>query len=326
MGYQTIQRVRQWVEPGLGNNDPGKVLDAINRIRREWYSWYAKTQLFLDAIECFELQCFYTDCQKCTDTYVGVTLPRDFAAVEAMWYERRPVKLHNRWRQWHSGISPECVCGLQKFEEGDDYSTERDMAPGMCTKLRIVALDPADEGKKFVLRGIDAVMGEREVEFALSRRPQLTEFPFKAITRRGGVSKEVTVGRVLLAEESGRVLSMYDPGETVPAYKRIRITGVPAGCQFVNIRAARQYVELFDEFDVVETDNQPAWEAMARYLRINRKTDRSRDDLQSEASYLGQAREMLLGDKSRVEGKTAAGNVRIPVPQFNRLNRSRRCW
>lgn len=328
MPYALVRSAKEWLVSALGTNDDAALIEAMNVIRREWYGWYQGMSFAVDAEECFEVQSFALDCNRCQDCYRGVTLPRDFAAVEAMWFDDRPVKLYDRWRQWHNGITPYCECGLSKDDIGDDFPTERDIVCGQATRLRVLALDSRDIGAPLLIRG-QSIDGDREQSFILSDVPQMTDLPFCSLARRGGISKAVTKGVVIIAEESGRILSRLAPDETVPSYKRIRINGLPAGQQFVNIRAARQYVQLFDDMDVVETDNQPAWESMGRYLRINRKQDRTRDDIASENNYLGKARELLLGDKSRNLGKSTRGELKIATPRIgmHALNRTRsRRW
>ncbi len=320
MGLALLSQAKNWISSAYASADPDVLTEAVNAIRRELYAWYSEMNLFVTAEECFEVQRFCEDCRSCAETYRGITLPREFAAVEAMWFDSRPVKLFDRWRQFQQGMKSACDCGLSKYDMGDDFATERDIAQ-RCY-LRIMALMPDDLGKKLVLRG-KTIHGDAEIEVCLSHKPQLTELPWLSIDRAGGVSKDVTKGRVLIAEDNGRILSIYAPDETCPAYKRVKITGLPSDCQHVLIRSARNYVEVFDDKDVVEHDNQRAWEAMARALRIDRKQDRSRDDIQSQAIYISQAKAMLLGDKSRAEGKSARTDLRISTPKLQNYSLGR---
>lgn len=315
MGYALASTVKRWITSAAGTNDSVDLMERINAIRREWYAWYQSLNLFVDVEECFEVQQFCLDCNACHDTYAGVTLPRYFAAVEAMWFNDFPVRLNGRWRQWHEGIGPYCDCRLQKDDVGYNFPSERDLMPARPSAIRALCFNAADVGKKLVIRGMTP-LGEQERTIALHTTPQETDVPFISLARPGGIVKETTAGRVAITDNTGRILSFYDPTETVPAYSRIKISGITGAHPFVNIRAARQYVEVADDLDVCETDNQRAWEAMARYLRLNRKSDRTREDLQSEGAYLIQARELLLGDKARQQGKATRTDLRFKTPSF----------
>ena len=313
MHYALLSQAQQWISAAYGTTDAAVLLEAVNAIRREWYAWFESTQLFVDIEECFEVQKFAFDCNDSRKCYRGITLPFGWESPSAIWFNDRPVQLFDRWRVWQNGIDSPRDCGLSKFDVADTFPTERDLSPGVPAKLTVTALDARDVGKKVVIRGTSIFNAPFQQEFELSLQPQATTYELRALAQPGGFVKGVTEGRVVLAVEGGRVLSIYSPAEQVPSYKRIRIEGLPDGCQHVNIRAARRYIELFDPFDVVESDNQVAWASMARALRLNQKSERTQQDMQSEAAYRTQCRGMLLGDKSRTEGKSTVTDVAFEV-------------
>lgn len=325
MGYSSFQQAKEFVAAGYGECNKEILGEVVNAIRQHWYNWYQEVALFMDAIECFCVQRFCVDCNNCRDSYRGVTLPREFQTVEAMWFNDFAVNLRSEWREWQNGITPECDCRLQKIDIPGSFSTFADLLPGRPSRLSVFATHPDDAGKKFTIQGEDAGGVPRVEQVVLAMGGVGTEWPFRSINNRGGIMKEVTKGRVLLTDESGRKLGVYEPDETVPTYRRIKITGLSDDCSAVNIRAARRYYPLYDDFDVVETDNRMAFDSMARYLRLFRRSDKDGAALTSEKNYLLTAKAMILGEKAREKGKSTNTEVRIAVPHFygKRLKRTR---
>jgi hypothetical protein len=182
--------------------------------------------------------------------------------------------------------------------------------------LRAVCYRQEDIGKALIVRGMrsDNIPFEWSVKLAIG--VQESPFSVLSIDPRGGVIKDPTCGRVTLAEDNGRLLGLYEPDETVPAYRRIKITGLPDDCAVVNLRCARRYFPLYGDDDVVETDNQPAWDDMARYLRIHLRADRSPADIQAENNHLTTAKAHMEGDQSRDIGKATQSEVTIATPYF----------
>lgn len=324
MAYATLSQVKEFVRAGYGDcGDDATLIEVINAIRQEWYYWYAEISLFMDAVECFEVHRFCFDCNRCQDTYLGVTLPRECQQVEAMWHNDFPVTLRSGWREYQEGMSMECDCRLQKFDLPGAFSTIRDIDSGNPVQLIALATHPEDVGKVLKVRGTDSGMVPRSIEIPLSLAPTSAPDPFRTIDPRGGVIKPVTKGRVLLMDGAGRIYGRYEPDETVPTYRRIRITGLPGDCSHVNIRASRRFFPLYGEDDVVESDNRPAFDAMARYLRLNRRTDKDSASMAAERDFLGKAKAMLTGEKSREIGKGTSGNLKMQTAVFrgHRLNR-----
>lgn len=325
MSYALFSKAKGWVSNGYGTCDDITLTEITNAIRQFFYSWYAELPVALDADECFQVQTFCVDCNRCDDVYRGITLPRHIETVEAMWFNNYTVQLFDRWRTWQQGMGEPHECNLAKYDVGHAFPTERDLIPNQPRVLWVKPMNSADRGKTVTIRGTAITGSPFEETLTLGAEPVKTTLPLRSIAKPGGVVKEPTVGRVIIGEDDGRILSYYAPDETVPAYTRIKITGLPAGCQFVNIRAARRFVELFDDFDVVETGNQNVWEAMARYLRLSKKPVKDADELRSMASDLSLAQKLMLGDKSRQTGKSTQADVRIMTPQLSRRT-LRRTW
>lgn len=321
MNQAPASEVIEWLKEPSAECDRAKLFDILNDARARFYNFYDTLPLF-EITQCFEVQRFCVSCDACHDTYKGITLPRDFQTVEAMWLNSIPVQLFSSWREWQRGLSAECSCGLSKVDLPGLFSTERDMLPGTASRLQVVASSPEDTGKKVVLRGVDVVGRNFTTELVLSEKPAFTELAVKGITGGNGFSKERTRGTVSLSTEEGRLLSLYGPDETMPGYKRIKISGLgnsgyPAGCvSHVNIRGARRYFPIYRDEDPVETDNRTAFQEVARFLRINAKQSKDGNDLKAAAYHLTQARQALLGDKSREVGKSTRTDLRFTAPSI----------
>lgn len=324
MGYTTFQTAKSWIAEAWGQCNDDSLGDALNRIREQLYNMYADLPLFLDAVECFRVHRFCLDCNTCSQSYLGFTLPRECQTIEAMWYNDWPVALRSSWREFQVGIAPECDCRLQKFDVPGFFSLAIDLPHNRATHIQLVALNPADYGKRIVIRGEDSAGRPYSEEFRLAERPVRSSIGLKFINPQGGVIKEVTNGRVLLMDDDSRIYGQYEPDETVPSYKRVKVVGLPSGCDVVNVRCARRYFPLHGPDDVVETDNRSALDSMARYLRIYTKSDKSREDLSIEKDHLATARAHLFGQLSREVGKATRQDVRIVTPpiNFKRLRRT----
>lgn len=310
MNYELAGTVLDWIEKPSNECDRTKLFDVLNRIRERMYMMYSKVPLF-DLTECFEVQRFCLDCNNCHNVYLGVTLPRDYQNIEAMWFNDLPVELFSSWREWQHGISSPCECGLAKYDLPGSYSTERDIFPAYPKKIGAHLSNPADAGKKVTIRGKDAEGVERVEVLTLKASPQFTTHELRSIAKGTGVTKARTAGSVLLADEDGRVLSKYAPDETVPGYRRIKITGLNNCDRRVNIRGSRRFFPVYNETDVVETNNRMAFEELARFLRINDQQNKSGSDLQAAAGHMAQAMNALLGEKSRDTGKATNTSLNV---------------
>ena len=332
MGYTLFSTAKSWCAPGYGDCDPKKLADVVNRIREHFYNWYQTLELFMDAAECFRLQRFASDCQddRCNEFYRGITLPRHMQQVEAMWLNNYPVKLRSEWREYQTGMTGECDCRLEKYDVPGRFSTAIDINRRYPKRLKVRAFDPADAGKRFAVRGTASTGQPVVEEFKLSTDVQESQWEFAAIDQEAGIIKELTAGRVALVDDDGKLLSIYEPDEEVPAYRRIKITGMDESCDVVNIRASRRYFKLYGDDEAVEIDSEVAFDAMARYLKLYQMSSKTSESLKQEKDYYATAFNMLTGAKSRERGKATQANVVIATPQFgggrtlNRMGSTRR--
>lgn len=323
MNYTTFKQAKAFCSPGYGQCDDDALAEVVNTIRRHWYNWYQQVHLFIDAIGCFRVQRFCLDCNDCNLAYAGVTLPRDFQTVEAAWWNDWPLHLKSEWWEFQHGISHECDCRILKSDVPGSFSTVADILPNAPVQLLIAIENRADVGKRLKIRGTGSGGQPVSIEVVLSMQPQQTVEFFSSIAHRGGIVKDVTAGRVTLMDATGRIYGRYEPDETVPTYRRIKLAGLRDKCDVVNIRAARKFFPVVGDDDVVEMDNQPAWDAMARYLRSFRMADKTGGALQAEQNYLATAKAMIFGDVAREQGGGTQAELTIRTPKFGGRNLTR---
>lgn len=313
--YCLLSQAREFVRAGSGECSKDALTDIVNRIRRDFYNWHSEVQLFVDVVEAFAVQNFCTSPEG-GERFSGITLPREMATIESMWWNDWPITLRSSWREWQAGISPCCDCGLQKFDLPGYFSTALDLIPGHPQKVRFQCYNAADVGKTVIIRGVSISGAPFQERCTLSISPKETSVALSSIDRQGGVIKDVTLGRVALSEANGRILGMYEPDETVASYRRVKISGLRAWCDHVNVRAARRYFPLVDDNDVVETDNAPAFDSMARYLRSYQNSSKTSEDLRIEKDHWTTARGHILGEKSRELGKSTRAEIKVVTPSM----------
>lgn len=332
--YCSLEIAKGFVRPGSGECDDAKLTEIVNKIRRQMMNWYSEVALFVDVVECYCLQRYCADTSGKGEWFNGITLGRECAAIEAMWVNSWPVTLRSSWREWQNALSPHsehgCEHGIQKYDLPGFFSTFADLIPGQPKRVRFRCDSPQDVGKKITVRGMTPAGVRCEYQMTLSTSPMETPEMLSSIDQQGGIVKDLTVGQVTLADSDGRLLGLYSPDETVPSMKRVKITGHHQGCGSINVRSARRYYPVYCNTDVVETDNQPAWDAMARYLRSFERADKTSDDVKVENNYLASARGHVLGDRAREEGKGTKADLKIAtpgiVPMRMRLSTMRQGW
>lgn len=268
MSQTSFGTLLKWIERPFNTTverDREFLVDQANRLREKMYNLYMQYEVAVDVEECFEVQDFCR-CGQCEESYNGITLPSYMNTVEAAWFSKEPISLYSKWREAKVGIKPSADCRLAIYDMPGFYPTERDMSPcGCLDTIQFLCKSPQDNGKKIIFTYNDEA-GEQHTEEVVLRSSGWipAEFPVKSIKSiilptqlRGGVSVRQANG--------GRILSEYAPHESVPSYRRIKVTGVPKGCVVV-IRASRKFTPLYEDHDIVETANRDAIEDGARHL------------------------------------------------------------
>ena len=98
MQQALVSDVLPWLIEPSGDCDNTKLLVWLNSARERMFQLYSEIALF-EITQCFEVQSFCVDCNDCANVYSGVTLPREFQTVEAMWFNDLPVELFSSWRE-----------------------------------------------------------------------------------------------------------------------------------------------------------------------------------------------------------------------------------
>jgi len=313
MGYATLGQMLQWLEKPAGKtvkDNRCELVELANRIRQHFYLLYEDLPLFMDGEECITVEEFPLDC-NCKETYMGITLPDEYQTVEAIWKNDVPIKMFDKWREYRDGVQSTCSCELAMWDIENFFPTERELICGKCSYVKMLVRNPADVGKTAIIHYIDSNDQDRTDEILLTQDYVRTSSWVKRINPRGGVILPPhMVGAVIIADEGGRILSEYPPNITVPAYRRMKLTGVCCGDQ-VLVKASRRFRPLYFDTDVIETDNRLAIEEAARYFRYN---DNTQADLQYEAkaaTHSANAKFYLLGEKSRQRGKATISNINL---------------
>lgn len=327
MGYTTFKNLCQWVAEAVNKDaviNRKSVVSLANLTRQHIYLLYAEVQTVVDVESCFEVQSFPAECNQCEEDYIGVTLPHDMQNVEVCWRNNRPAQLFSKWRESVMGIQKSESCRVQVFDLGSIFPTERDH--GATCKLMVKANLRDDIGKVFNITYINHEGVRVEQNIKLTLEYQQTRDPVKSIIRPGGiVLPEGRVGGISLSSNE-KIISIYSPYESaVPAYKRVKITGVNCGDQ-VLIKSARRYVPLFFDADVTEVDNALAVREIAKGIFFGDAKQAQAGWEQKSEFHLARGKKYLIGEQSRDQGKNVIRQFFVGGRQVNRsgLNRRRR--
>lgn len=199
--------------------------------------WWGSTQL---AQFCVQASCG----QAC------IVLPREVAVVEAASLNGTPVNVQNMWGQFirphvpsacggcDSGFTCRCGCGCGVPQLQDDGLVPTFGVTAAGDTIRFYPAQAADVGKKIVVQGNDAngIWVRSVIDGVVQDGEQVTlALPFAetvntwAVGAPTAVYKEVTAYRVLAfatdADDNERQIADYQPDETDPAYRRMRLVG-----------------------------------------------------------------------------------------------------
>jgi len=233
----------------------------------------------------------YSEVAFCVDNSC-ITLPRQIANVEAVAVCGTPIPIRGSWFQFlQSGPGPGDDCGnnnscsgscggLSWNQKAGDFCAYRDII-GTNKKIKVYCDVPETAGAKITLRGynedgnwirtqVGGVWIDGEQVSLNSATPQLTTNFFSSLA---SVQKPATNGTVRLYEydtdlTTQRDIAVYEPDETNPAYRRVRITGLPSqGCcgesedcteAKVTVMAKLEFIPVSKDTDWLLIGNIPA--------------------------------------------------------------------
>jgi hypothetical protein len=308
MGYVTFKQFIQWVAEGAKKNaqtNRPSLVTLANLVRQHIHLIYNEVQMTTDKQACFIVQCFPVDCNDCSNTYFGVTLPADMEGVEAAWRNKRPITMFGRWREATPGIGMQDEsCRLQIIDMQNLFPTELEPnfhAP-CCLMVRADRVE--DKGKPFRIKYLNHDGEQVDEEIILDVSYKATRDPVKQIIRPAGIIlPEDRKGSITLARSDTRnPISVYSPFESqVPAYKRLKVTGVCEGDQ-INIKASAKYVPLFFDHDVAEFDNELAIRELAKMQMYRDNDDPTSGYARLAMQAETQAKKYLIGQQSKQAG------------------------
>lgn len=266
--------------------------------------------------------------------YPYFTLPRGVARVTATNLCKKPVLLRNQFYEYldfGNGIRPLGCCSsacenLGAWDRGQ-VITFLDIAPPNKI-LRVFLTDASDVGKRVFISGKDAFGNIVYSQDGLNRvTGEFVEIvsPFADSTNQwtelSGIQKDITNGPVQFFEVDtvtgdDRLILQMEPGETVAAYRRYFINGLPQNCcggtQIqVSALVKLDYVPVAVDTDYLIISNLSALkeECMAIRMQEMDSTEAKRGALAHHAAAL----RLLAGELDHQIGKE---RIAITVPIF----------
>lgn len=266
--------------------------------------------------------------------YPYFTLPRGVARVTATNLCKKPVLLRNQFYEYldfGNGIRPLGCCSttcenLGTWDRGQ-VVTFFDIAPPNKI-LRVFLTDASDVGKRVFISGKDAFGNIVYSQDGLNRvTGEFVELvsPFSDTTNQwtelSGIQKDITNGPVQFFEVDtvtgdDRLILQMEPGETVAAYRRYFVNGLPQNCcggtqMQVSALVKLDFVPVAVDTDYLIISNLSALKEECMAIRMSEidSTEAKRGALAHHAAAL----RLLAGELDHQIGKE---RIAITVPIF----------
>lgn len=281
--------------------DRTEVVKFINKYRQLLYTSYNKFKLFDDVFHCICVNNFHG--------YQGFTLPNDVLGVEAVFSYGMPMKIRSRWREAHTGIGVNYLSRVEAVTMAEMFCTERDI--DKLTKLKVYCEHEEDNGKKVYIEVIDAANKQRRVCFTLMHEGFAVS-PVK-VRKILSVSLPNCKGSLLLSQQDGRELSHYAPWETVPNYRRMKVS-TRCSPTTVIVQGTKKFQKIYFDHDIVEVGNDLIIEAAGRYFKYGETTTEARE-IQRAALDLQNMEQLLRGEIARHRGNAIQDNSAFKAPR-----------
>lgn len=275
-------------------NDRTEVVEYLNKFRLLLFTNYEKFKLFDDTFHCICVQEFTSESGE---VYQGFTLPSNILGVEAIFAYGLPLRLRSRWREAHTGIGLTSLGRVEAYLMAKKFATERDLKT--ATKIKLFTEHEKDNGKKVFVEVIDVSGRQRRIQFTLMHDGWAVS-PVK-VQKILSVSLPARSGSVLLAQQDGYELSLYDPWETAPSYSRMKLkTQCCKGTVIVQGTKNPRKKVYFDH-DIVEVGNDLIIEECGRYFKYGEATT-DQKELQTAAYHRAEMENLLRGEIARHKG------------------------
>lgn len=285
-----------------------------------------------------------------TCSYAYVVTPREVARLIGIDVCQNPIQIRNgfyEYLQFGKGLQPNTqqCCGIGcGSSPGSGEAFERDNVVtlsafiGSARQLRFYPVDPADVGKRMLVRGNDQngipvtgidVLTQQAIsgEYVYLAQPfaDTVNFFTPPLT---GLDKEITVGRVTVMSLDPVTgvetpLSSMEPGEVTSSYRRYLLNGLPRNCctgncgiVAITAQAKLDFVAVISDPDYLLIQSLPALIEEAQAIRYSRMDSPSAANL--ETKHHTKALSILNGQLDHYEGKTST-SVRVPIFGSDRM-------
>lgn len=326
--YTTVGRVLSELAGPMGTTERSRQLSLLNDLRRRMYTWFAQRHHIPDIVMCFEVQNFTKDCHDCYNTYSGITLPYDMQNIEGIWENDRKINIYNSWKTWDSGIdSCPSACSIFGEVQPENFATEQDptyTAGGVKVKFQIGSREDHGKVVSIKYKSPDGVSRFEKIKLDIDS-PNRTQFSVMSKLIAGDITLPMDLcGEVIISEcsDSSKILSRYNHREHVPSYRRVRLSGLRAGCSQVNVRASRRFSDVCFDEDVIETDNMSFLYEGILWVVSRRKTTRNGRDINDSKDREQELQRILFGEKVREHSAGIIRQVNSNVRSSKRMRRN----
>lgn len=190
-----------------------------------------------------------------------ITLPRRWESIVGCTMYESPIPVYGRLHEYLSsgpGFYEHLQYNLNLLIDQGEYPTEVVQSEALPIRLTIANVE--DVGQKVRLYGVDTngdpvfdSGGSEGVTVTLAN-PSVTTSQSFILT---GVAKDPTMGNVTISSVDGVTvtqLSVYEPSETRPMYRRYKVGTVAAnndGTPVIRTLCKRRFIKLTSETDLV---------------------------------------------------------------------------
>ena len=332
MPHASTREALSWLASESGRSVEShrkELVEQLNDARRLFYSLNNRIRLDFHIDACFSVKEFYEPCLTCgcePEVYYGITLPQEMEQVESVWIGTTPVTIYNRWLQYRDGIQGK-GSSVKAIDVGNDFPIQSEWHPNKCIKPVFMASNQADCGKVITVTFTNANNEERRETLKLATTGVSTTSEVRSLKRPGGIvlPADLAGGIEVYDCMGGQHLGFFHPKVDVPAFRRLKLTGVCCG-SIVHVHATRRFTNVEFDWEVIETDNKLAIMEAMRYLKIMAVNS-------SDAQWIAKARmhmdnmiTYLGGDNLRDEGPATVRQldfIRMPVKRSGLRSRKK---
>ena len=310
----TVLNVGQIMAEALGKDwcrDRKEIVTYINKYREYLHLMYPEFKLFTNKFYCLEIQCFPEDCTNtCScagDTYMGVTIPNDIDGVLEVWEDHEPLRTYSKWWEGRVGVvtTDRPRTTLSSILVHQQFPTERSLqSPSI---LKFYANSSEDEDKEVVIK-VDTIMRKNQEIRVTLRGDGIVKTKEVVRAIHSVILPSSLCGTVTLLDKSDYELSEYCNYETIPSYRRLKIT---SSCNTgkILIHGNQKFKPVWFDSDIVEIGSRLIIEAAARMFRYG-ETGTEADDIRRSRMDEERLKKLIMGALDRKRGKARQdGNV-----------------